>query len=65
MKEYRVMAYFKESAPLGYGPRSYKRKVVTDLKEAEKLLKEARRYYRKYKYLEIVRIESRSVSEWV
>jgi len=58
--EYRIMAYFSEV----YGPRSYKRKIVTTKEEAEKLLQEALEYYSKYKYLIKVVIESREVSEW-
>lgn len=54
------MAYFSEV----YGPRSYKRKVVTTKEEAEKLLQEALEYYSKYKYLIKVVIESREVTEW-
>lgn len=60
MIEYRVMAYFSEV----YGPRSYKRKIVTTKEEAEKLLQEALKYYSSYKYLVKVVIESREVSEW-
>ena len=60
MKEYRVMAYFTDV----YAPRSYKRKIVNTLEEAEKLLKAAKRYYSSYKYLSRVVIESREVTEW-
>ena len=64
MKEYRVMVYFSDEAPRSYTFRSYKRKIVTDLKEAEKILKEAKRYYKTYKFVDRVVIESRNVSEW-
>ena len=60
MIEYRVMAYFSEV----YGPRSYRRKIVTTKEEAEKLFQEASKYYLSYKYLIKVVIESREVSEW-
>ena len=64
MIEYRVRAYFKEDAPRGYDPRTYKRNYVFDLKLAEKLLEEAKEYYKTYKYLDRVVIESRTVSDW-
>ena len=63
MREYRVMAYFAQV----YAPRSYKRKIVGTLYEAEKLLKEAKEYYSSDKYhgyLMRVVIESREVGEW-
>ena len=63
MKEYRVMAYFSEI----YSPRSYKRKTVGTLYEAEKLFKEAEEYYASDQYhghLDRVVIESREVTEW-
>ena len=60
MTEYRIMAYFTEV----YGPRSYKKKIVTDKEEAEKLLIEAKEYYSSYKYLDKVVIESREVTNW-
>ena len=63
MKEYRIMAYFSEI----YSPRSYKRKIVGTLYEAEKLLKEAEEYYASDQYhghLDRVVIESREVTEW-
>lgn len=59
-REYRVKAYFTEV----YLPRSYKRMVVTDPEEAQKLLKEAKKYYSSYKYLDRVVLESREVGEW-
>lgn len=63
-REYRVVAYFEDDAPKGYLPRSYKRKVVDKLEDAQKLLKEAQQYYSKYKYLREVRIEEREVGVW-
>lgn len=60
MKEYKVMAYFTEV----YLPRSYKRKVTTDPEEAQRILKEAKEYYSKYKYLDEVVLVSREVGEW-
>ncbi len=60
MKEYRIMAYFTDV----YAPRSYKRKIVTNKDEAEKLFQEAKEYYSTYKYLDKVVIESREVTEW-
>ena len=60
MKEYKVMAYFTEVYP----PRSYKRKVTTNLTEALRLLKKAKEYYSSYKYLDRVVLESREVEEW-
>lgn len=63
MKEYRIMAYFTQV----YTPRSYKRKIVDTLCEANKLLEEAKEYYSSdnyRKYLRKVVIESREVSEW-
>lgn len=64
MTEYRVVAYFKDTAPMGYQPRSYRRKIVTTYKEAKSLLKEAKAYYKNYNYLKKVVIESREVTEW-
>lgn len=64
-REYRVRAYFDEAtAPRSYGPRAYKRKVVTTRGEAEELLAEAREYYSGYKYIDKVVIERREVSGW-
>lgn len=60
MKEYRIMAYFTDI----YAPRSYKRKIVMNKNEAEKLFKEAKKYYSMYKYLDKVVIESREITEW-
>jgi len=60
-KEYRVKAYFTSNV---YGPRCYKRKTVTTLEEAEKLLEKARNYYSSYKYFDHVCIESREVTNW-
>lgn len=60
MKEYKIMAYFTEVYP----PRSYKRKVTTNLTEALRLLKKAKEYYSSYKYLDRVVLESREVEEW-
>ena len=62
--EYQIRAYFKEDAPRGYLPRSYKRKIVESLDEAKKLLEEAKRYYSTYKYLDRVVIEEREVGVW-
>jgi len=59
-REYRVKAYFTEVYP----PRSYKRKVTTNLTEALRLLKKAKEYYSSYKYLDRVVLESRKVGEW-
>ena len=64
MKEYRVMAYFDKNAPMGYEPRSYKRKIVNTYREARILKKQAKRYYTNYKYFKKVVIESREVTEW-
>lgn len=64
MKEYRVMAYFKDNAPRGYEPRSYKRKIVNTYREAKILKKQAKRYYSTYNYLKKIVIESREVTEW-
>ena len=64
MTEYRVMAYFRSDAPLGYQPRSYRRKIVYTYKDARILLKQAKRYYKNYKYLKKIVIESREVTEW-
>ena len=64
MKEYRVRAYFRDDAPRGYEPRSYKRKVTNDPHEAEIMLKEAKEYYSKYAYLDKVVLESREVGRW-
>ena len=60
----KLMVYFSDDAPRSYTFRSYKRKIVTDLKEAEKILKEAKRYYKTYKFVDRVVIESREVSDW-
>lgn len=63
MKEYRIMAYFTQI----YTPRSYKRKIVGTLYEANKLLEEAKEYYSSdqyHGYLDKVVIESREVTEW-
>lgn len=60
IREYRVMAYFSKV----YAPRSYKRKVTTDLKEAKRLFEEAKDYYYGYNYLTKIVIESRVISEW-
>lgn len=58
--EYKVMAYFTEIYP----ERSFKRKVVDDYQEAQKLLNEAKRYYSAYKYLDRVVLVKREVSDW-
>ncbi len=60
LREYKVMAYFTEIYP----ERSFKRKVVDDYQEAQKLLKEAKRYYSAYKYLDRVVLVKREVSDW-
>lgn len=60
MYEYRIRAYFTKV----YTPRSYKRKVVYTLEEAEALYHEAVEYYYGYNYLDRIVIEGRRVSEW-
>ena len=64
-REYRVKAYFHGSV---YLDRSFRRKVVNTLTEAEQLLKDATYYYHSCtayeKYLDKVVIESRTVSNW-
>lgn len=65
MKEYRVMAYFKEDAPKGNQPRSFRRKIVRSPEEASELLQEALQYYSEYKYIDRVVIETREVTDWV
>ena len=65
MKEYKVMAFFNEDCPPHSGaPRSYKHKVTRDPEEAQRILKEAKEYYSKYKYLDRVVLVSREVGEW-
>lgn len=64
MKEYRVMAYFTEDAPLGYRPRSFRRKIVNSYEKAVTLRNEALMYYSEYKYIKEVIIESREVTDW-
>lgn len=59
--EYRVRAYFNSDS---YGPRSYKRKVVSTEEDAKRLLEEALEYYASYKYLDRVVIEKRRVEGW-
>lgn len=64
MKEYRIMAYFKDNAPKGNQPRSFRRKVVSTSQEAEQLLQDALLYYERYAYIDRVIIESREITEW-
>lgn len=63
MKEYRIRAYFNSI----YTDRTYKRKVMTDLAEARRVLEEAKLYYRSRPYadkLVKVQLESREVAAW-
>lgn len=60
MKEYRVRAYFSKV----YTPRTYRKKVTTDLEEARRIFKEAVDFYNGYNYLIKVVLEEREVSDW-
>ena len=64
MKEYRVMAYFKDNAPKGNQPRSFRRKIVNTYEQAVTLRNDALMYYEGYRYIDKVVIESRETSEW-
>ena len=64
MTEYRATAYFHGNV---YAPRSYKRKTVYTLEDAEKLYDDAVKYYSRQsyaKYFDKVVIETREVTEW-
>lgn len=58
------MAYFTEDAPLGYQPRSFRRKIVNSYEKAVTLRNEALTYYGEYAYIKKVIIESREVTDW-
>lgn len=63
MKEYRIRAEFTENLP----PRTYRRRIYTDRREAEQDLEAAREYYSGAPYENHnpkVFIECREVTQW-